>query len=182
MTIKSYDVRPINAWDSFALGEEWLSSTGYLRLFGNLNVGKVERCNLQAPGQLRPWDAWIEHLYARTDGAPRASVEQLELHKWASYVEVRLMIGDRPCCEFALADLLQERPWEPEVVTDARLALMDDEARAAWLQRQWQGWKSPRPLSVPARQNFSVEVCASTPPPPGRIWIHVEGFDRRERQ
>lgn len=186
---------PINRWDSFTTDEFRIREF----LFGSRNIGIFERCNMQIPGALSSdLTTVIEHVYARTDAAPRDLVATLELHRWASHAVVRLLVGDKPRRVFALADLLQERPWEPAAIAIAREMELEHLAtgigappsvagelkgsagviaayQARVDQRRGDG---PPEVVVPVRQNVSVEIDAPERPPgpPTRIWVHLEGY------
>ncbi|MCC7024607.1 MAG: hypothetical protein IT338_17400 [Thermomicrobiales bacterium] len=172
--------RPINRWDSFATDE--FRHRAYL--FGSGNIGRMDHCNMDVPGSLSPdLTTVIEHVYARTEAAPRDLVATLDLHRWASHAVVRLLVGDKPRRVFALADLLQERPWEPAAIAIAREMEAGEPAAAGVVaaykerlgQRRGDG---PPGVEVPVRQYVAVDIDAPDwpPGPPTRIWIHLEGF------
>ncbi|HLU38446.1 MAG TPA: hypothetical protein VK081_03620 [Planctomycetota bacterium] len=174
--LPAYDYRPINRWDSFRLDE----FRTYVRLFGNANIGLVDHCNLQVPGQLQADETvLIEHVYARTDAAPRGAHELL--HYWASHAQASVHLNDKLLRTWPLADLLQERPWEPSAIEQERAEAVGPAEVAAYearLARREQD--GPRRWRVPVRSNLSVYVQAAFHPSPDldpktRIWIHLEG-------
>lgn len=174
---------PFNAWDSFDTAA-WHGF--HVRLFGNANIGRMEHCNLQVPGVLAVDETvMIEHLYARTDAAPRELLDMLELHAWASNAIVRLSLCDKPVRVLALSELLQDRPWEPSAVALDRATELGPDALAAYAARlERRQADGPGAVRVPPRQDIRLEIEAwgDPPKPPARIWIHLEGHRLQYRR
>ena len=174
---------PFNAWDSFVT-KDFLPRP----LFDSRNLGINEVCNLQMPASVgAPMELQIEHVYARTADAPRELVHELVYHRWASYVAVLVFVGGNSsnCIQrrMTLADLLQERPWEPTAVAEHR-ASVSGVAREAYEARvRARRAAGPLPVIVPAGMPLYVHVegpndavqAMIRAEPEARIWIHLEG-------
>ncbi len=163
------DLRQGNYWDSVRFDE----MRGFSRrLFGNSNVGNLDRCNLQVPGQIGNFDASfvIQRWYARTSISPDLIRTYSVLMHWAQRTYVHLVMGDKPQWMLPLYELFERRPR----TTDADSASPRRFSRDPW------------PLLVPVRQNISVTIDSFDSAglehlgydghAQGElVWIHVEG-------
>lgn len=184
---------PLNVWDCFRLGRPPLFASyphrlehPHHRLFGNAHIGMTECCNLYVPGQLATdAHAWVEHVYARTDIDLELCSPRLRAawHMWTSRTQVEFVVGDRPVIGWSLKELLEQGPWEPLSVTEAKQPTEEERQafrKRALARREEGGY----PHWVPVRQNVSVCINAA---PLERVldaldtidlttWIHLEGY------
>lgn len=104
-----------NVWDSFSLRDFAQRHPGYCEvppLFGNRNIGVVERCNLQVAGQFPSDHTFIVlSWYARSNIAEFAldKRQATAWHAWQSATVVDLMVGSRPVAQRVMSDLMGAR-------------------------------------------------------------------------
>ncbi len=200
-------IRRINFYDAFTIANagppdvpvdeqrppSLTHANGWMYLFGNANLGQSHLCNLPSEsGVAADQPAKIHHWYARTDVLPEALTERqrASLHRFAASTFVTLIMGDMPQqgWRWSLADLLDQRPWEPPSVTAEQQTPEALEAfRARFEQRCAEG---ARPLVVPVRQYVRVSVEAfqgqvhrlvqDLDGIPVMMWIHLEGISVRD--
>lgn len=183
----------LNVYDAFRLGQEGVGpvgiTSGYVRLFGNLNLGRDAYCNLHVPGHIAvDQTATIEHWYARTDLVPDLlpAIVRADFARFAATTVVTMRIGDKPSWRRSLAELLAERPWEPTSVTETRDPAEVAAMRARVEQRRAEGVVS---VIVHVRQHLTVEVVAfqgqvlaleRSLGGPATFWVHLEGIATRD--
>jgi hypothetical protein len=138
-------LRSVNVWDSFGLlpnGQVGFAIQNSMRLFGNANVGNLNLCNLQVPGQIAAGgnhDVVITNWYARTT-IPDASAQlQRALELFAHHTYATVQVGSRVRWSRSLFDLL--RSWR------------GDQDHQRGILPLW-------PMHIPARENVSVQIDA----------------------
>jgi hypothetical protein len=174
---RSWEHRRLNVYDCLGFGPYWEmdQQCPSRRLFGNRNIGQLDRCNLQVPGQITFDDtsAFLENWYARSD----ATEADLPVLEWAAHhTIVTLVIGDKPMWLKSLFDLLRAKPWVPP---SRHLQPVTEEEEA---DRRWRHKHRAHTLRVPPRQFVSAHVEFFEDAQrdlvgiaPLTIWLHLEG-------
>lgn len=154
-------LRATNLWDSISLTDE--TYTYYsTRLFGNANIGRLDLCNLQVPGQVAGDEAFvIMNWYTRT-----AMENSRELDQYAANTYATLVVGDRPIWCAPLVNLGLGRSRLRNTVPRWPAVLVSRQAFNVNIE-SFNGCHDP--LRVPANARIAREVGD------GRLWIHLEG-------
>ena len=212
--------RYANYYDAARVLEDF--NDNHYRLFGNRNIGVSSLTNMQIAQQL-PYDSTlvIANVYVRTNMGnfrPRFSDEerreirdlfikdndgdaigtllsrtawertplQKALDEWAHSTVLDLVIGDKPMLTMNVYDLMDGPAFGPdELKHDQKL---EDDQPPPW--RKHIG----RPILVPVRQNFSVQLRMVEGPtrelrrhatnagiqPDPLVWVHLEGLATRD--
>ncbi len=168
--IASGGIRQQNFWDSAAFFDSHYGSLLNVRLFGNSNIGMLERCNLQSPGQVCYEGSFVlRRWYARTNACEPEMAAALRAWSHSSYATFHL--GDRLMWTLPFVELFARRPTaEASEIQPRRL-------------------HDPWPIIVPTRQNISVGIdtfsgtsdalsafySQNAHRGAGRVWVHLEG-------
>lgn len=157
-----------------------------VEFFGNANIGDKFLTNIQVANSIAPGSTYMAFvLGARLIGKTREQEDLLLDH-----LRVELIIGDKSCYDALGPQVSMLR----HVFLRSELERLEKEARAcdtesAWMQGE-KKWESPalrvgyhfgKPLMIPPRMPFHVNVMASSElPEPVDMRVHLFGLETRD--
>lgn len=200
-----------NVFDSLDPWEMCATDVTTKRMFGYPNIGKPIRTNMEVANCLA-----ADRTFVITSWYARTNLSGDGLAAFANATVVSLLIGNREYLQLSLRDLLNREPTTkpPEngvkgydeedlaalpYVKDLAVVLEERHPSTRLTKQAWMEIAAgvepchlARPLIVPVRQNFQVNVSTdasalshmvetTTPPPPqGLVWVHLDGLLSRD--
>jgi len=161
-----YDSRYANFYDSMSLLPEYhvpcfgtYKTQNHTRLFGNSNVGQLDRCNLQVAGQLVSDQIW-ENKFWYADTQVYSDMADVLEYVFSKAV-VTLVVGDRPSFQKKLIELIRW-PQPAEVFIPVRQSFCMEVA-----------------FFGDALPTLFAELKKRDPEREQRLFLHTEGWRTR---